>query len=172
MKLNLGCGPRCEPGWTGVDLKYGPVFLNLEKDLLPYPDNSVEAIQMHSALEHLSHRRTKSFLEDCLRVLKPGAAMLVTVPDLESVLAEWLGCAGPHPGAEYQNPAQERREYLTWVIWGNQRPHEIEGQTHKTGFTARDLLRVFREAGFQKVQVDRIVTPAHANQMLRAEAHK
>jgi ubiquinone/menaquinone biosynthesis C-methylase UbiE len=172
MKLDLGCGPRCEPGYVGVDRQYGPVFLNLETQALPYPANSVDAIQMHSALEHLSHRRTKSFLEDCLRVLKPGASMLVTVPDMEAVIAEWLGQPGPHPGAEYQNPAQERSEYLTWVIWGNQRPHEIEGQTHKNGFTAASLSCAFIAAGFQGVGVNRIVTPAHANQMLEAVGSK
>jgi len=148
------------------------VFVNLEKEPLPYPEKSVEAIQMHSALEHLSHRRTNSFLSDCRRVLKPGGSMLVTVPDLESVLAEFLGLAGPHPGSEYQNPAQERREYLRWVIYGNQRSHEIEGQTHKNGFTAADLRQGFEAAGFEQIQVAYEVTPAHANRMIRAEARK
>jgi len=174
MKLDLGCGPRVEDGWTGIDLNHGQRRLNFETEPLPYSDNSIEAVRCHSALEHISHLRTPAFLKECHRVLVPGGELEVSVPDARELMLEWLDLdpGRVYPGSQYQNPAQARREYLTWCLWGNQRLNEISGQTHKNGFTENDLRAALLDAGFASVRIELVVNSLHACQMIHGQAVK
>jgi len=55
---------------------------NLEKDKLPYDDNTFDVIYSKSFLEHL--RDPSAFLDEAYRVLKPGGVLISLVPDWES----------------------------------------------------------------------------------------
>ena len=87
MKLNLGSGPeQGSNGWTNIDLG-GGADLAIDLTLgIPFEDNSVSQIYTSHFLEHLSYDQINPLLLECHRVLKPGASMLICVPDSEAFI--------------------------------------------------------------------------------------
>lgn len=100
MKLaNLGCGgmrPQDE-WWWNIDtlksfLKEGtperiqldsePRYIDLNLlDGLPFADNELDGIVCAHCLEHMTLHDCVKVLRECLRVLKPGGVIIVSVPD-------------------------------------------------------------------------------------------
>lgn len=101
MKLgNLACGavrPQA-PEWWNVDslrssLHPGTperiqldsegqyIDQDLEKYGLPFDDNSFDGLLLSHALEHFDCHTAARIMADCLRALKPGGVLLVSVPD-------------------------------------------------------------------------------------------
>lgn len=84
VKLDLGSGPNVKEGFDGVD-QYafdGRVKHVMDLRALPWPwaDSSVEEVHCSHFLEHLSALERCGFLNECYRVLKPGAKMTIVVP--------------------------------------------------------------------------------------------
>jgi len=81
--LNLGCGTVHEPGFINVDAFGNPDFIwDLEVTPFPWPDNSVDGIQMRHVLEHLDN--WWECFEECARILRPGGFLRIHVPDASS----------------------------------------------------------------------------------------
>ncbi len=55
---------------------------NVEKEKLPFDDNSFDILFSKSFIEHLSD--PSNYLDEAFRVLKPGGMLLTLVPDWES----------------------------------------------------------------------------------------
>lgn len=58
LRLDLGCGGNKKPGTIGLDYCYVPGVvdhvLNIQTDILPFPDRSVEYVHSSHTLEHLT----------------------------------------------------------------------------------------------------------------------
>lgn len=87
IKIDLGCGRMKGDGFIGVDIiqlfdghnkEMVDVVLDIEKDAWPWADDSVTEIRAYSVLEHLDD--LKRVLNECWRVLKPGAVLRGSVP--------------------------------------------------------------------------------------------
>lgn len=82
LKINLGSGSKCYVGFLNVDIDPGSnpdYVVNLEKDPLPFEDNSVSEIKAHHVLEHLGEGFFHC-LKEMYRVCKHGAILDVQVP--------------------------------------------------------------------------------------------
>jgi SAM-dependent methyltransferase len=66
------------------------VRLNLDWQVLPFPAAAFDAVVASSVLEYVSS--PSQALAECARVLRPGAVMLATVPDLRHPV-RWLEAA-------------------------------------------------------------------------------
>jgi len=79
MRLDLGCGDRPLPGWTGVDVK-PPVDVIWDLGSFPYPwaDNSIDAVRMSHSLEHCDN--VVKVVREVCRILKPEGEFCVIVP--------------------------------------------------------------------------------------------
>lgn len=78
-RLNIGAGRTHIPGFTNVDLSpRADVSLDLNREPLPFEDDSVELVFTYHALEHLE--RYLFALAEIHRVLRHGCPLLVGVP--------------------------------------------------------------------------------------------
>jgi predicted SAM-dependent methyltransferase len=83
MRLNLGCGHNRKPGWVNVD-EYGDpdVRHDLETFPWPWPDESIEAIELVHVLEHLGQAVDVylKIFQEMYRISKPLCDILIIVP--------------------------------------------------------------------------------------------
>lgn len=103
IKLDLGCGENCQPGFIGVDL-YAP-SASIKADLFQFPwtkwkDNTVDEIFCSHFVEHIPHELRWQFFEECWRIMKLDAVMRIFVPNWKSERAygdmthEWPPVSG------------------------------------------------------------------------------
>src|SRR6266849_4266747 len=81
MRLNLGCGNNYMEGYINVDMNSEvkcDTVVDLENDVFPWSDDSVDGIVAKMVLEHIYKR--DRFMNECHRVLKPKSKMYITVP--------------------------------------------------------------------------------------------
>ncbi len=91
-KLHLGCGSKVFRDWINIDMNpKGDFTLDLREGL-PFADSSVELIYTEHSLEHFYREHDAPFLlAECLRVLKPGAWIRITVPDASVFIKYYTG---------------------------------------------------------------------------------
>lgn len=79
--LHIGCGKHKIPGAIGLDitpLDGVDVVLDLDKEKVPFADNTFETVYAHHVLEHL--RNLPDVLAELHRVCKAGAVIDILVP--------------------------------------------------------------------------------------------
>lgn len=79
--LHIGCGRHKIPGAVGLDITPLPgvdVVLDLDKEKLPFAENTFDEVYAHHVLEHL--RNLADVLGELHRVCKPGAIIDILVP--------------------------------------------------------------------------------------------
>ena len=88
MKLHLGCGDRCIPGWTHIDIVDRPhIDICHRVDRLPMLlDGSVDVIYACHVLEHFLRSEILNVLTEWRRILKPGGLLRVSVPDFDALV--------------------------------------------------------------------------------------
>lgn len=83
--LNLGCGQRFskDPNWTNVDFNSADerVIAHDLRQKFPFDNGTFDAVYHSHVLEHFTLADGRQFIDECLRVLKPGALLRVAVPD-------------------------------------------------------------------------------------------
>ncbi|MBQ0935927.1 class I SAM-dependent methyltransferase [Ideonella paludis] len=152
LKLDVGCGPSCRPGYIGVDIRPEPgVQIVCEaKDLLQHvAPGTVAEIYTRHFLEHLSFAQALLTLRAFCQALKPGGQLEIVVPDLKYHVWQYL-C--PQPAApSAANPEWTQRQHAFAGFWGWQR----EGDTamwdiHKSGYDQEALSAFLTQAEFSE----------------------
>ncbi|MFH1360099.1 MAG: methyltransferase domain-containing protein [Candidatus Omnitrophota bacterium] len=99
--LNLGCGQEIFEGWVNADFFKG--FIPWRKYTwkpdwmldLRYPlrcdDNLFDGVFCEHTIEHLYPQEVSQLLRETLRVMKPGAWLRISVPDLEKYVNFYAG---------------------------------------------------------------------------------
>jgi predicted SAM-dependent methyltransferase len=77
MKLNLGCGSNRLKGWENHDQD-----VDITKPL-PFCRDCADFILLEHCLEHVNGADGYKFMEEALRVLKPGGTLRICVPVLD-----------------------------------------------------------------------------------------
>ncbi len=90
IKLDFGCGKRKQPGFLGVDVRPFEGVDIVENIVAKNPDgsfkqwrwadNSVDEIYNSHFIEHLQPAERIHFVNECYRILKPGAKMTMIAP--------------------------------------------------------------------------------------------
>jgi SAM-dependent methyltransferase len=82
IKLDLGCGPRKQAGFIGVDtIKFDGVDEVADlRESWPWADNSVDEVHSSHFVEHLDAKERVHFFNELYRVLKPGASARIVTP--------------------------------------------------------------------------------------------
>lgn len=82
MKLNIGSGINKIDGFISIDYDRNSnpdYIINIETDVLPFDDNTVETVVAHHILEHLGEGYFHA-LQELYRVCKHGAIIDIRVP--------------------------------------------------------------------------------------------
>ncbi|MDA8130324.1 MAG: methyltransferase domain-containing protein [Elusimicrobia bacterium] len=133
IRLNLGCGYNRLEGWLNADASpYSAADRVMEAQDLEFGASSVEEVKALQLVEHLGFFRTKYFLSECWRVLKPGGRLTIETPDVDAAFRAYL--AGGH---------SEKESALGW-IFGPESP----GMHHLYCFPRELLAELLAEAGF------------------------
>lgn len=155
-KIDLGCGPYPEEGYTGLDLYIdAPGVLKYDiQDLSEFRQEHglVESILSSHSLEHMSHKDIPRIFRDWVNTLLPGGEIEVRVPDGEFHMRKMLEMI------EAGDDDDPQADWLNATIYGLQ---EGGGQEHKSLFTERRLTQLALSQGLVDVEVERQVQPGN-----------
>ena len=91
-KVHLGASHPLD-GWLNSQI-LGEVPIDITRKL-PFPDNSLVMIYSSHLVEHVHRRQFERFLDECLRVLKPGGVHIAATPSIEKIARTIYGPDSP-----------------------------------------------------------------------------
>lgn len=147
--LNLGCGPHIFEGWVNADdyafkrqLRERAFRPNWRLDITrPWkcPSSHWDGIFTEHVLEHVTYSEAIGVMRECLRTLKTGAWLRVSVPDVRTYVELYEGRLArpefdpiPHPAVGIS--------FLTQM------------HLHRSAWDADLMARVLTELGFADAQ--------------------
>jgi predicted SAM-dependent methyltransferase len=158
LLVNIAPGGTGRPGWINVDIRRWP-GVNCVYDCrrsLPFPEASARGIFCEHFVEHLDYgEELPLFLRECFRVLQPGAALRVIVPDMEKYLAAyarggWEELIRIRPLAPNLEDHYTKARYQTRAELIN---HVFrQGFEHKFAYDFETLSLRLRQAGFRSAE--------------------
>jgi SAM-dependent methyltransferase len=92
MKIDIGCGAHKREGFIGIDIAPGSqvdYVLDIERDRLPFDDNSVDYVFSNHTFEHIT--APQNILREIVRVCRHEATVEIWTPYLKSNDAFLLG---------------------------------------------------------------------------------
>lgn len=152
--LNAGCGQHPLPPW--FEGEWEEIRYDIEPANKPDIIGSItelgdigpfDAVSCSHTLEHLYPHEVPKALSEFRRVLKPGGALVVMVPDLEDIRPTdevlYDTADGPVTGLDIIYG-------LHWSI------EQSIYMAHHTGFTATLMRQALEDAGFWKIETKRL----------------
>lgn len=136
MKLHLGAGKICIPGYINVDILPAP-GIDVVTDIrnLPFKDGSADFIYSCAVIEHMGRAEWKGVLRHWYEKLKPGGTLRLSTADFEAACSRYLR-------------TRNISELLGLVIGGQKDAYDRHGMVFDY-----DLLREgLEEAGFTHVR--------------------
>jgi SAM-dependent methyltransferase len=156
LKLHFGCGPRILKDWINIDMYYcyygdGPYLksytdehygpevrgdkkdfyaIDVTKQKLPLPDESVDVIFHEDFIEHIDQKGQILFLSEAFRILKKGGVHRLNTPDLASSMKKYSNFRMGYVGV-YQD--------------------EWDRHTHKNILTKQSLEEIALMIGYSKI---------------------
>lgn len=86
MKVNLGSGFRCLPGWVNVDQFNGEAERREDIRTVDFPAGTVDEVLASHVLEHLTREEAAGIVANVFRWLKPGGLFVAEMPNLTTCL--------------------------------------------------------------------------------------
>lgn len=112
-RLNIGCGPKPEPGWVNADLYGSPdVRFDLRRRW-PFESASFDTVFSSHTLEHFSGDDLFHIMYESGRVLRQGGHLLALVP---------YGFSATH----FSNPFHKQ-------VWTEHTPHQFDRRLYEGG---------------------------------------
>ena len=135
VRLHLGSGENLLDGYTNIDLYSKKADMNLDAcDLKEFADESVDLIENHHLIEHLSFEEAKKAFSEWSRILKPKGWLVISTPHLERVMELWK-----------RSDEKQRWDYGIKMLYGYQ---DNAGLFHKSGYTPKRLKELLLGEGF------------------------
>jgi len=150
LRLNLGCGNKILPGYINVDVAPAragarPDVICDLRDLAAFDDESVDEVLSVHVVEHFWRWEVDELLREWVRVLKPGARMVIECPNLKAACEAFLENPDRNAG-----PGQEG-ETTMWVFYGDP-AWQDPLMCHRWGYTPSSLGELMKRAGLVDVR--------------------
>jgi len=141
IMLNLASQGEVIPGFINID-KNPRTELEINGDIrnLKFKDDSVEIIVAKNILQVFSHREFPRILLEWKRVLKIGGTIIISVPDLKSILEAYVN--NKLNIDEIQN-----------AIFGHQ---ANEFDYFYNGFDEKSIVTALEQSGFKVIELNKI----------------
>jgi predicted SAM-dependent methyltransferase len=94
-------------------------------DLSPFEDGTVDYIECHHTIEHLSFDEADIAFREWARVLKPGGYAVITCPDFQGLIRRWR-----------TSSRTENWSHTIQMFYGSQ---EHAGMFHRSGYDRAEL---------------------------------
>jgi predicted SAM-dependent methyltransferase len=162
-RINMGCGSYLKAGFLNIDLfPGGDLTLDLRRGL-PFESDCCEMIFSEHFLEHLDYPSPADrLLRDCLRVLRPGGTLRLSVPDTEWPLTDYSeGMDAPYFQACVKHEwhlgnCSTRLEHINY--------HFRQGDEHRFAYDEETLTKILERTGFcdvKRVRFDSAIDSTH-----------
>lgn len=139
---------------------------------IPFPEDSFDVVYHSHFLEHLDRESARTFLLECRRTLKPGGILRIVLPDLGSLVRNYVGAVTAivtsQPMAEARHDkavhdlfdqmvrtessgAKEQKGWRRTLesLWrGDARK---TGESHRWMYDRHSLARLLTELGFEEI---------------------
>ena len=104
-KLQLGCGGNMLEGWLNTDGQtdgwFHPQSVKVDATKpFPLPDAAFDYVYSEHMIEHITWWESQQMLAECYRVMKPGARIRISCPDIKFLIDM------------YQNPTELMQAYM------------------------------------------------------------
>ena len=104
-RLDFGCAFEKHDGWMGFDkIDYGQTYVGDVLDGLPFSDAHFDVIAAHHSLQMIRFDDLPRALAELRRVLKPGGALRISVPDALKAVNKYIA------GVEHAFPISDEIE--------------------------------------------------------------
>lgn len=166
MRLNVGCGARRIPGYTGVDaVERSAADIVARADAIPLPDGSVEEILAVHVWEHFYRWECDVVIAEWKRLLKPGGTLVLELPDLIKCCRNVIN--GLVRGGK--DPDQ----LTLWGLYGDPRQGD-PFMAHRWAWSPASLRAFLKAAGFTDIQDEetRFHPAGRADRDMRITARK
>lgn len=154
VRLNLCSGAVRLPGFVNIDVLPGAdLQIDLEHELLPFADGSVECVVCISAINYFTYRRAGQIIADVFRVLKPGGVARFATQDLRLLARYYLSEADNFFAAQLADgqdrfPGRTRADKFNEFFYGFR-----SGDKHcNYVYDFESLAMLFRDAGFALIE--------------------
>lgn len=171
-RCNIGCGNTPLKGWINCDKYYYPgsdakqldtmqanswedtedsMWMYSDATKLPFLDDHFDEVMIIHCLEHLDMEQGNLAIKEAHRVLKPGGALHVELPDLLKA-CELMPTV--HITQEGDNQPWHRVMGLLYGAVGEE--HGGKGQYHLCGYTKEYLRFKLEERGFKDITEEHV----------------
>ena len=140
--LHLGAGGQKIAGLVNCDLHNPEADRKLDAvNLSEFTDGSVDLIEHHHLVEHLSFVDADTALREWSRVLKPGGLLIQTCPDILRVCLLYV----KYRVIDLLDSRDKELDYVLRMLVGSQ---EHAGMFHKSHYDGRLLRKILPSYGF------------------------
>ncbi|MCK5106173.1 MAG: class I SAM-dependent methyltransferase [Elusimicrobiales bacterium] len=139
MKLNIGCGRNYLKCYINIDSS-GESLADkiMQAHCLDIKSEAADEVKALHLIEHLGFFKSKYFLSEVYRVLKPNGVFIMETPYIEKSFENFL-----------KGNRSERESVLGW-IYGS----ETEGMRHVYCFPIELIKEITAEAGFEIIKTE------------------
>lgn len=189
-KLHLGCGLVTPVSWLNVDgslnarLGRYPLVRPLARAIgltdskaqfdkrifghdlrkpLPWPEGSFDAIYASHLFEHMYVEEVRALLRECRRVLAPGGALRVVVPDVAVLIDSYVSGRFPEWTRDHIQEAPRADMFIKSLLMRDPDPPRgglfkrvyhamFDFHSHKWMYDEESMKARFAEAGFRDIR--------------------
>ena len=147
--LELGAGSTVRDGWITIDTVESCDIIWDLRNGIPFPDKSVSLLYSSHFFEHLSFKEGQRFLDEFLRVMRPGGKFSICVPNARIYIKAYLRNADLDTNTfSIYKPAYNettRIDYVNYTAYMD--------DNHKYMFDEENLIYILKSKGMRNVRL-------------------
>ncbi len=154
QKVNLCSGPVMLKGWVNVDISpMADITIDLEKELLPFEDESVDTLVCISAINYFTLKRGFEIIKDVYRVMKQDGIVRFATQDLRVLAQKYLD----RDEEFFFQKLENGEDRFPGITFADKFSHwfygfETGGKSCKYVYDYETISLLFKEAGFEIIE--------------------